>query len=237
MNLGLSLGIGGRVGGIVRRNLFLRSEEIDNSAWGSLNTGGVGLAPVMTANAALSPAGDMTADRAQFSLNGGTATGDISRRVQLVVPTAGIHTYSFWMRSFDGTSTYRMIFSDANGIQGFNVTGSWQRFTYTATYGTASTAMGFGLRGGQVPANNNTADVLIWGAQLERGSVATQNQRIITASDPFVERPIAYRDVFLMAGQSNMAGRAPYDSLGVWPSGTEQWTQAGARAEIGRAHV
>lgn len=43
--------------------------------------------------------------------------------------------------------------------------------------------------------------------------------------------PVTY-DIILMAGQSNMAGRAPYDSGTVHPDYTLQWTQAGALADL-----
>lgn len=35
----------------------------------------------------------------------------------------------------------------------------------------------------------------------------------------------SFQDVFLLAGQSNMAGRAPFDNGALWPSGTSEWLQ------------
>lgn len=43
-----------------------------------------------------------------------------------------------------------------------------------------------------------------------------------------VRQKLTVYDVFLLVGQSNMGGRADYDSLGLHPSGTFQWDQANA---------
>jgi hypothetical protein len=52
------------------------------------------------------------------------------------------------------------------------VDGTWRRYDFDA--GTLSgTQFAVGLRGGQTPTNDNTADLLVWGAQLEAGSFAT----------------------------------------------------------------
>jgi hypothetical protein len=156
-----------------RTNLLLRSEEFDNASW-TKNFGGVAAAPVVTANAAVSPDGTMDADRVQFSLGGGTTATDISDLRQVATTTAASHTFSLWVRSFDGTSSYTMLVRDANGITNqITVTGTWARYTVAATYSAGSSTVGIGIRGGQTPANSNTADILIWGAQLEAGAFAT----------------------------------------------------------------
>lgn len=156
-----------------RTNLALQSAFFDNASW-TKTFGGVGLSPIVTANAGISPEGLNTADRIQFNLNGGTAVGDVSDIRQLISTTATSHTFSFYAKSFDGNSAYNMLVRDANGfVNAITVTGTWTRFTITATYTAGNSTIGLGLRGAQTPTNPNTADILIWGAQLEAGSYAT----------------------------------------------------------------
>lgn len=155
----------------IQTNFLQRSQEFDASPWGNSITG-TGLTPTVTADQGAAPDGTLTADRIQFSLAGGTATGDVSRRRQIYATSGSPHTFSVYLKSFDGVSTYDMHIV---GPQGFTtpvvVTPTWQRFTVTAN-GVGSVSYAIGLRGGQTPANSNTADVLAWGAQLVQGSVA-----------------------------------------------------------------
>jgi hypothetical protein len=141
----------------------------------SKSFGGVGLVPVVTSNQGNSPSGYFDADRVIFSLNGGTTTADLSDLRRNIVTTAGTYTFSFWVKSFDGSSSYNMVVRDANGIANpMQVDGSWKRYTVTATtYPTGVSVMGLGIRGGQSPTNPNIADILIWGFQLEEGAYAT----------------------------------------------------------------
>jgi hypothetical protein len=159
----------------VRTNLALYSEQFDNAAWNSANINGTGLSPIVTANAGTAPDGTTTADRIVFNLNGGTTTSDISRKRQIVsFPATGEGTISFYLKSFDGVSSYVIALEDSNGLaNSVTVTGAWTRITKTAsTYSVASIGMGLGLRGGQAIANSDVADLLVWGCQIETG-VAT----------------------------------------------------------------
>jgi hypothetical protein len=137
--------------------------------------GGVGLVPVVTSNQGNSPSGYFDADRVIFSLNGGTTTADLSDLRRNIVTTAGTYTFSFWVKSFDGSSSYNMVVRDINGIANpMQVDGSWKRYTLTATtYPTGVSVIGLGIRGGQSPTNPNIADILIWGFQLEEGAYAS----------------------------------------------------------------
>jgi hypothetical protein len=149
-------------------NLVTYSEDFSNVSW-TKASGGIGSVPIVTANAGISPSGTTTADRIQFTLNGGTAGADISDIRKLIATTSGTYTFSFWVKSFDGVSSYQMLVRDPNGITNqMVVTGEWQRYTITAaTYPTGNASVGFGIRGGQTPVNSGTADILVWGAQLE----------------------------------------------------------------------
>jgi hypothetical protein len=159
------------------RNLLTWTQQFDNAAWEN-QLGGTGVACVTTANAGTAPDDTSTADRLQFSLAGGTSATDITRRRQGVNTPATTHTYSVYLRSTDGTSTYNMHLTDANGATRLIiVTGSWQRFSVSAVGVAGTVFYSIGLRGGQSPANSNTADVLAWGAQLEQAATATTYTR------------------------------------------------------------
>jgi hypothetical protein len=153
-----------------RTNLLLRSQEFDNASWVK-EAGGSGIAASVTANHAAAPDGTTTADRVQFSLAGATTSSDFSRLRQVATAAAG-QSYSFWARSTDGVSSYNMTAGDADGVGAFQftVTGTWQRFVRSTAGGGGAVSYTLGLRGAQSPTNSNTADVLIWGAQLEAAS-------------------------------------------------------------------
>lgn len=161
-------------------NLLLRSQEFDQAPWEKLLTGAA-LAPVVTANAGTAPDGTVTADRVVFSLNGGVSSGDISQLVQTLT-LSGQYVFSVWLRSADGSSTYNMQLAGAGAVADVAVNGSWQRFTVTGTYAGAYSNQ-LRLRGAQGIVNSNTADVLVWGAQLEQRSQ-------VTAYTPTTTQPI-----------------------------------------------
>jgi hypothetical protein len=164
-------------------NLVLFSEQFDNAgAWNSTNTG-TGLAPVITANAGTAPDGTTTADRIQVSLNGGTTTSAISRRNQAITTLSGTaYTFSIWLKSFDGTSSYNMnlVGAGGNSLQ-IVVTGTWTRFVFTSNGSGGVDALSIGLRGGMSPANTDSADILAWGAQLEKRDAVTAYTATTTA--------------------------------------------------------
>jgi len=153
-------------------NLLTRSQEFNETNW-TKSGGGVAAVPSVTANAEIAPDGTLTADRVVFSLNGGTSLSDISDLRQTVVTGTGAYTVSFYIRSFDGTSSYSFLLRDGNGLVSlFNVTGSWQRIEVSSpNYVAGSKFIGFVLRGGT--GTSSSADILVWGAQLEEGTTAT----------------------------------------------------------------
>lgn len=166
-----------------RRNLMLQTEQLDQSPWANTNLG-TGIVPVVASNVGFDPNGSLTADRIQFSLNGGTTGSDIVRRTQSVVTPSTIHTFSFYIRSFDGVTTYNMHCVDSSGnTRDIVVTGTWQRLQVSETGTGGGVQYSIGLRGGRLPANSNTADILIWGTQVELGTVATEYQRVTTTPE------------------------------------------------------
>lgn len=164
-----------------RVNLLTYSEQFDNAAWLKIKSG-TGVIPVITANAGTAPDGTSTADRAQFSLGGGTTSGDISRLFQDVAdPATGTGTWAVYLRSYDGASTYTMRMWNGSTESNITVTGTWQRFELISVSAVINAQIG--LRGDQSSA---TADVLVWGADLRVTNVGvglSAYQRIGAATD------------------------------------------------------
>jgi len=141
-----------------RTNLCLRSQEIDNGAWNT--SAGAGSSVTITADYATAPDGALTADRLVF-----VNAGNFAIRQQLfTVASATVYTMSVWAKTNDGSSKTLTIGDDAVGSGTMNVTGSWQRFTFT--YTTASTS-------GKLQIAGPSCDVSIWQAQYELGAFAS----------------------------------------------------------------
>jgi hypothetical protein len=160
---------------LVPYNLLQRSEQFDNAYWQKLN-GGIGSIPTVTANTATAPDGTLTADRIQLSLNGGTSGNDISYINTNVSTTAA--TFSIYAKS--NTTPCTIYFRSGSTITTINITTEWQRFEIYSSG--AITVAQFGLRGGSEGGalNSNTADISVWGAQLNEGSTALPYQKTET---------------------------------------------------------
>lgn len=173
--------------GTARYNMLNYSEDI--TQW-DLSTGGTGVLPVVTANAALSPIGTMTADRVVFNKGAGTTTTDQSTISAVGVTTVvgQPYTISFWARS--ATSSSYLMQINFNGFNGTNsiitVTPEWNRFTTTITSASdTSSRMTLQLRGAQ--GTDNYADIYLWGAQQENSLTASEYQYTTTTHQPFLD--------------------------------------------------
>lgn len=157
-----------------RTNLLTYSQDIDNAAWTKLYSG-TASAPVVTANAGIAPDGTMTADRVQLTLNGGTTTSDIARVRSLGTVTAGIaYAESIWVKSYDGAAK-TVQFRDDGRVPVSTLVAVGATWTMVAASASAtstgSTTPSIWLRGMQ--GTSDSADLLIWGAQLEAGTFTT----------------------------------------------------------------
>lgn len=159
-----------------RRNLLTYSERFDNAAWTKDNSA------TITPNYANSPDETNTASRMILP------TGYLSRIWQSALsPTT--NTLSIWMKSNTGsTQTVRLYlrengFGNVYGEHAATVTTSWQRFVLTADCSASTTGV-MALIYHSTTADP-TNDILIWGAQLEVGSVATDYQRIAAGPDAY----------------------------------------------------
>ena len=166
----------------VRTNTILQSETFENASWASVGVG-TGLAPVVTANAGAAPDGTTTADRIVFDTGAGTTSSDRSIFRQAISATTN-RTGSFYIKSNTGSSQ-SVGFHDGAQTTIVVVTTSWQRFSVSIL--AVDTFFGLENRGDNATAG--TCDVLVWGAQLETGDIATDY--IATTSAAVSVGPVA----------------------------------------------
>jgi hypothetical protein len=147
-----------------RENLLLYSEEFDSS----LSATAIGGTATVTDNDAISPDGSLTA----ATLSGATDTnfgGNNGFKLFSASPNT-LYTGSIYVRS-DNTTDFQVAMRDDNsGIftrETYTVTSEWQRVTVQRTKNSSSGTIRLYYGG-------TTADVEIWGAQAEVGSVATE---------------------------------------------------------------
>jgi len=153
-----------------RTNLIEQSEYFGGSYW-SKQSSGVASAPIVTSNYAISPEGTLNASRVLFDINGGTSSSDFSQLFAAATSIIADVTNSVYIKSNTGFN-YNMSFVNALGssLVSIVVTPEWQRFDITAT--TVSTAS-FRLRLRGSESTSDSADVSLWGAQVEAGSYKT----------------------------------------------------------------
>ena len=162
----------------------LLGDSEDFTTWSAVDAG-VASAPVVTPDAGDGPFGTTKATRLQLNLNGGTANGDRSdlRYNPFVGITGEPYCFSIWMKSFDG-SPYDVQIT-LNGSHDEpppsvkTVTGEWQRFFVKDDVAVDNNRDPIvRLRGDQ--GTSDTADILIWGAQVELGFAPTGYQLAIS---------------------------------------------------------
>ena len=149
-------------GGI--RNLLSYTQEFDNGYWTK------GLTSI-AANQATAPDGTTTADELTFSVQYSNV------RSPDLITTAGVTaTVSVWLKNVDGNTVLRLRGNTSGGtyLQSINITNEWARYTATFTHD-GTNDINFAIQDGNV---SNHGSVLIWGAQVEVGSTATQYQHV-----------------------------------------------------------
>jgi hypothetical protein len=153
-----------------RRNLLLQTEQWGVAPWGHI------LGAVVTANAGVAPNGTTTADRITFP-------NQYAVQMQSAPTVAGVsYTFSFYAKHETG-NTSLAIFHDASASGNTTpvvVTSTWQRFSVTVLGNAASGTVTFGLQDRNASGFGST---LVWGAQVELGSLMTDYQRVTTEYD------------------------------------------------------
>ena len=146
-----------------RTNTLLYSNDFTNASWVKDNSGATN--PVVTANYATSPDGSNNASRLQLNKTGGV----FSRIYQYASAGAGTYSFTVYMKSNTGSSQNVGLRLESVGINCV-VTTSWQRFTLNSTVTTAQAQI---MLYDLISGNDETADILIYGAQLEAGAYPT----------------------------------------------------------------
>jgi len=136
-----------------------RVENLITNAFTSWNQ--VGTA-TLTSNYAIDPVGALTATRLQLSAS--------SSRQNIKSLTAGnTGVYSIWVKATSANATFRLeLWDNATGAQyspNLTATNTWTRFSFT--YTPLATNRFIQYQYITNDSSNNTADILIWGAQLE----------------------------------------------------------------------
>jgi hypothetical protein len=202
-------------------NLLTYSQEFENAAW-SKEAQGVGVPPTVTANAGIAPDGTTTADRVQLSLGGGTTGSDISQLVQVPTYAIGTYVFSVWVRSNTGSDQQILLlnFNSQGSVE--TATTEWQRFTRLVSVSIATpSSAGIRLRGAVTA---QTADILIWGAQLEpvtyQTTPSTYNSTTATAyyGPRFDAFPVTClpRGLLLEGARTNLMTQSGAIGTGLW---------------------
>jgi len=182
-----------------RTNLCLYSSAVGGTGW-TIISAGTGVSPTVTTNYAVSPDGTMSASRLQLSLNGGTTTLDQSLVTQTLTGTSC--RGSFYIKTNDGST--KTIYVRGSSAYSIVIDGTWKRYDFDAAT-LSTTQFGIGLRGGQTPTNSNTADILVWGAQLEAGAypssyIRTEATTVTRLADSFSRNNIYTNNLITSAG-------------------------------------
>jgi len=153
-------------------NICTRSEDFANAVWVVDN--GSATNPSVSVVSQSAPNGGSSVNRITFNKTGGT----FSRIRQTLVGTSGAtYTLSVWMKAntANGAAATQnvglRIGADTGGLN-CAVTTTWQRFSYSYSLsGTDASAQI--MLWDNIAGNDETADVLVWGAQIEAASGAT----------------------------------------------------------------
>jgi hypothetical protein len=182
-------------------NLALYSEDFTNATWVK-TTSGSGNAPTVTANAGTSPDGTANADRVQFDCVGTTTSDRSILRQSISITNGTAYTFSFYVKAYSSGEVGKELNIRAENITGnptITLTADWQRVTVSGTASASSTLLIIETRGAVTA--NTTADILIWGAQLEASSYPTSYIPTTSASATRVA------DVAQKTGISSLIGQ------------------------------
>jgi hypothetical protein len=173
-----------------RTNLALYSEQFDNAVW-VLDGDGVGQS--VTPNYSTSPDGTNNADRLQLNKTGGTFS-----RIKQSFIGIGVYSWSVYMKSNTASNQNVGLRLDGTGINCL-VTPNWQRFSVSTILTTQTAQI---LLFDSITGNDETADISIWGAQIEAGAYPTTYIPTTTASATRVADACFKTGISSLIGQS-----------------------------------
>ncbi len=202
-------------GFVSTENLLLRSEEVNQSPWVLDNSGASN--PVITANFASAPDGTMTADRVQLNKTGGT----FSRLRQPSVQPSNTYTYSVYLKNNGAGVANVGIRIDDVGVNCV-VTQDWQRFSVTKAATTVPDCQI--LLFDSIVGNDETADILVWGNQLNTGSIPKPYQPTVATANTgggFASATQTRTNLAAIPINNNGGSTAPGVTMTVTGTGTE----------------
>ena len=159
-------------------NMCPYSADIGSANWGSLNAG-TGAAPTVTSNYSTAPDGTSTATRLQLNRGAGTTSSDYAFRRMPSTGVTGIvgrnYLLSFYVKATSGTQevTFWLGGGTTPIYQTVTVTDTaWTRVSVIDAPVSAATLIpSIGKVGNQ--GTTTTADVLVWGCQIENVTYET----------------------------------------------------------------
>lgn len=147
-----------------RTNICLQSNNVNDAVWGKDTSNGT---LTVTPNYGVSPDGTTNATRLQMSYT----SGGYSSVLQVVDTTSSIaYSYSVYIKSLTGTPTICFLNDGVTGNKLITLTNQWVRYTFNIPSSGSQTYPRFLLADGLT---SSSADILVYGAQLEAGSYAT----------------------------------------------------------------
>jgi len=157
-----------------RTNLITQSQNFTDVSWSKLGLG-AGSAPVVTANAGISPEGINNATRVQFNC-GGTTSSDrsILQKASVSITNTTNYAATIYVKAYSSGEVgkqLRFISESAVNQITITLTDSWQRVSTTGVSNAILSNYLIETRG--TFTTNTTADILIYGAQLEAGAYPT----------------------------------------------------------------
>lgn len=175
-------------------NMCPYSADIGSANWGSLNAG-TGAAPTVTSNYSTAPDGTSTATRLQLNRGAGTTSSDYAFRRMPSTGVTGIvgrnYLLSFYVKATSGTQevTFWLGGGTTPIYQTVTVTDTaWTRVSVIDAPVSAATLIpSIGKVGNQ--GTTATADVLVWGCQIENVTYQTTPRAYIPTTTAAVYGP------------------------------------------------